>query len=223
MHTGCSERPLETRLSGCLSLGTSPGPPCMLGPPLRSTPCRVCSRGTDCPARPSTGRVSVTAAGGGRRCRAGAAPGVRGVPVLMETSTGARGGEQPGGPHGVAHAELRAQRGSGWAWALCPLPPRQPPLGRSCCSGRRGACQGWDPRLLGTCWGRRRLSCPCSRPVGLGSFSFSHEQVWETLVTHAGPSRTRGRGHRSRALSPLMRGHAVTVGDEACRPWAAIW
>lgn len=136
MHTGCSERPLETRLSGCLFLGTSPGPPCMLGPPLRSTPCRVCSRGTDCPARPSTGRVSVTAAGGGRRCRAGAAPGVRGVPVLMETSTGARGGEQPGGPHGIAHAELRAQRGSGWAWALCPLPPRQPPLGRSCCSGR---------------------------------------------------------------------------------------
>lgn len=74
MHTGCSERPLETRLSGCLSLGTSPGPPCMLGPPLRSTPCRVCSRGTDCPARPSTGRVSVTAAGGGRRTRSAWGP-----------------------------------------------------------------------------------------------------------------------------------------------------
>lgn len=164
----------------------------MLGPSLwESRLCRVCS----CDLAPlvpdSAVLVSVTAVGraGGGVGRA-PSPGVRGFPLLLETCPGVHTASLSSSPvGGDTRAKPREQRGLGWACESAPSAPVHRPASRgghlracSCCSSGgqtwshcRGACQGWDPRLDGTCWGHRRPSYPCSRPVGLGSFPFSRE------------------------------------------------
>lgn len=97
--------------------------------------------------------------------------------------------------------------------------------GRQADLAAEGGVGGWTAPAGAT------VTCfaPCMRPAGLGSLWFSQEWVWETLVsscclvTHSNPSWAQGCGQRYRVLSPLRRGQAVTVGDEACRPWATIW